>query len=192
MWCATYRRAGSSELRILKREINNNFDVTGERRKFPMFVRIRDKAKDFCPTASVAWLQRLNTCYMSSIETFKVGIYPSLESLFLVFNRKLSEVLLNAGVTLRELENEVIKSGTQVVTDLPNQNGDTHRHDEGIWPEDLRVMRGIRIELGDSDIAVEFGQRSEPRPQITKMFFCPDYSFESAIEYVRGHAIIPE
>jgi hypothetical protein len=54
----------------------------------------------------------------------------------------------------------------------------------------FEIVRRIGIELGDKNIMVHPIKPGNPLPKIGKVFLCPSYTFERAIEAVRGHAII--
>jgi hypothetical protein len=56
----------------------------------------------------------------------------------------------------------------------------------------LECVRRVRIEITENGILLFAKRREKPMPQISKVFVCPDYSFEAGIERVRGHAIIPK
>jgi hypothetical protein len=123
---------------------------------------------------------------MRGANAFEIGNCAlSSEILFRVYNRKLCAVLLNAGIELGELENEVIQSTPQVIANLPYQNADAQGgwHVEGA--DQQETVRGIRLEFDANGSFVLPERLGQTLPQIDKVFLCPRYSFERAIEYMR-------
>jgi hypothetical protein len=129
---------------------------------------------------------------MGGVDSFEVGLSPSSETLGRTFNRKLCAVLLAAGIELGECENEIVESASQIVTSLPNQNSDAHCYESLAWQErSWTSLRELRIELQSDRILLQTQSLGDFPFQINKVFICPPYSFESAIESVGCHDIIP-
>jgi hypothetical protein len=109
------------------------------------------------------------------------------EDLWFVFNRKLRSALWIAGIELGELKDEIVEGASQVVANFTDKDRHTCGGYGARGAVEIEIMGRIGIELREKEIFC-FG----PHPvysgfQIHKVFICPPYSLERAIEYVRGH-----
>jgi hypothetical protein len=155
-----------------------------------VFVPIREVAEGLCPVAFTVRLQRLDCCDMAEINSLEPRLFPRFETPFRVFDRKLRSILSAAGVMSGEFEDEVIECTPQVVANLPDQNPDTHRRHRVIRGRSLEYIGRIRVELANNGIFLSAKQILKPMPEISKMFLCPNYSFEAGIKHMRDHVII--
>jgi hypothetical protein len=137
------------------------------------------------PIASLERLQPLDACNMRGVHSYEPRLAVRVETTWLVFNRKLCAILRDAGIELCELENEVIERPPEVVADLPDQNWNPHGG--GSLRDKRDIVRRFRIELDDNGIFVLLPESLKPSVEIRKVFSCPVYSFESAVEYVGCH-----
>jgi hypothetical protein len=85
-----------------------------------------------------------------------------------------------------EFENEIIKGAAEVVTNLADQNSDTQGHKCFGEVASADVVRRILVELDGNGIFLLPANDLNPLPQISKVFVCPPYSFERAIEGIHG------
>src|SRR3990167_5042840 len=125
-YCAVYvsREAVKLTNRAYLNDVFSNIDYWSEK---PMLVRVRDKRQTMSPISSLVGLQILNNCDMFDAESFQVGRTPSLETRWLMFDRKLRIILFNTGVEKGQLVNKVIQGGAQVIGDFANKNAPSGR-----------------------------------------------------------------
>lgn len=197
MVCAAYRPSDCGEtgrVGLVEGMRDEHCVVSSDPREFPMFVWIGNVPEYASPLASCVRLQPLNCCGMCGVDALEqpARLSPIVETLFRVFNRKLCGALLDAGIELSEFEYKIVESASQVVGDLPDEYTDNQRWSDAIahiWNE---IVRRIRIELRNEGIFLLYQPFGECKAQISKVFLCPRYSFERAIEYVIGHGIHSE
>jgi len=192
MWCATYRARKAAKARVATSKSVCS-ETSPNVSELPVFIHVRKVAKNLSPIASIIRLERLEVCNMRGIEALAPDILcPRPELIFRVYDRKLRELLSLSGIVFKDFKDEVIESATKVVTNLANQDSDTHGREREILSCGLECVRRVRIEITENGILLFAKRREKPMPQISKVFVCPDYSFEAGIERVRGHAIIPK
>ena len=108
---AARQASGANELETL---------VTPENSQMHVLVRVRDCAKGFRPINSFARLQRSDSLYVVIRQTLEVGLCPLRELDRVVLNEELSPVLYGTGIGPRQLKDEIIKGGPQVVNAVTN------------------------------------------------------------------------
>ena len=162
--------------------------------EFPMSVSVREIAQSGGPVTSVVRLQPLNCCYMSGIDTSEPSaLLPPREALWIVFDRELRTALYAAGVMACKFEDEVIQRTSEVIANLPDQYAHAHRSAKfAAFDDNLQAVGRFLVELDNEGAHLLVGDGGNPCPQVSKMFFCPYYTLQRAIESVGGHAIIPE
>jgi hypothetical protein len=121
---------------------------------------------------------------MVGIHSFEPRLGTPLKVIFSVFDRELRAALRGAGIQLCEFEDEIIESRPQIVANLADQDRDSHRRED--WYDNLDIVRRFRIKLNDNGLFIFLPESFKPSIEIIKMFSCPIYSFESAVEYVRS------
>jgi len=89
-----------------------------------------------------------------------------------------------------EFEDQIIESAPEIVANLANQDSDAHPDTCFDGRDKFECMRRIRVELWDDCILLMPEGVADSLPQISKVFFCPPYSFESAIEFVERHDFV--
>jgi hypothetical protein len=183
MYCATYRRLDGVKVRSVDAGIAVGGKTAPDTGEAFVFVAIGQVAQSFSPIASRIRLQPLNRCDMGRIDAFEPStLFPPREALFRVFNRKLREVLTDAGIEFGEFKNEVIQGGSEVIDNLPDQNSNVCLDEGFIRTAKNDLVRGIRIELNDNGILLAAQDIGKPLPKISKVFVCPRYSCACAIE----------
>jgi len=82
---------------------------------------------------------------------------------------------------------EIIQRAAQVITNLTNENGTEAWNHKclGISPP-YDAVRRIGVILGLEAVAFRQSERGKGSIQIDKVFFCPGYTKESAMEAVTG------
>jgi len=160
--------------------------------EFPVFVAVGNLSEGAAPFASCVRLQSLDCCDMCGIDALEVTrLNPTVEALFVICKRKLRIALLNAGIELGELEDEIVESASEVVGDLANQHADRQRRTNALAHIRDEIVRGLRVELRDNGILLFYEPIGEVVTQISKCFLCPRYPYDRAVEYVRGHDTMP-
>jgi hypothetical protein len=185
MWCYTFLAQTSTEV-LLKTGMDMEGGLSPGLNKMPVFVRIGAVTEPSRPVASTVRLQPLNCCHMSDIDALEpTPLNASLKSIFMVFNRKLSVVLRRAGIELGEFENEIIKGSSEVVTNFADKHAEPHVVKSLFGQTPANAVRGIRIELNGDSICLSREHEIDPPFEISKVFVCPSYSFEAAIERIK-------
>ena len=187
MRCCAWVAANLTQV-IFKTSEDPSSDVTSARHEMPVFIRIGTLAEQPRPIASLVRLQSLDYCDMAGVDAFEAtSLCVPNKVLFRVHNRKLRAALLGAGIEYGQFENKIIESTSEVVTNLPHQNAELHSVESLSGKREIRdaLVRGIRIELKDNGIGLFSKGVVGLRHEIKKVFVCPLYSFETAIERVR-------
>lgn len=127
---------------------------------------------------------------MRPADTSEAGRYVVCEFLRRVVNRKLSAVLGDAGVLAGELKDQVVESGSQIVTNLPQDDADDQRR---AWKEErgpmMNAVRRVRVEIETNGLKIILPKGGDVPSQLGKMFLCPIDPLKSAVEWVgRNHA----
>jgi hypothetical protein len=172
--------------------VDEKSDLRLDFAKFPMFISIGDITENGCPLASLVRLKPLDCCYMSGVDAAEpTSGFPMFETLCAVFDRELSSGLFCAGIKSCQSEDEIIERTAQVVTNLPDDYAN-HRRNANDFVSDspLNMIWRVRILFNDNGIFIPFAQFKEQPIEFRKVFLCPTYTIESAIEAVRGHATI--
>ena len=187
MRCCAWVAANPTEV-TFKTTIAPSSDIASATHEMSVFIGIGTLTEQPRPIASVVRLQPLNCCNMAGADAFEpTSLWVSNKIFFRIYNRKLRAALLSAGIEYGQLENEIIESTSEIVTNLPHQNAKLHSR-EGLGRESEihdALVRGIRIELKDNGISLFSKGVIGLRLEIKKAFMCPLYSFETAIERVR-------
>lgn len=89
--------------------------------QFVVLVEVTESGEVFRPLASIVRLQRLDSCDVGLVDTPQEGLFPSVESVWRAFDRKLGFRLSAAGIKFGELPYEVIQGGTETVGGVPNE-----------------------------------------------------------------------
>ena len=195
MMCATYRFGNCGErdgIRFVEPMGKMDGPATFDVCEFPVLIWIGNVSEGPRPVTSCVRLQPLDCCYMSGVDALEPArLNTTIKSLFGVFDGELRHFLLAAGIQLCEFKDEIIERVPEVVCDLADENADDKgRPDTPACVHDL-IMRKLWLELKDDSILLFVEPLVDPALQISKVFLCPTYSFERAVEYVRGHAIFP-
>ncbi len=177
--------------------------VTNGCGEFAMPVWVRDITQASCPLASVVRLQPLDRCYMRGVDSPQCadtvrGVFPSREALWVIFNRELDTYLRRPGIVLGEFMGEVFKRRPEVVARLADQHAKPerenrlhhHAHDPRSGREgEVGFIRGIKIELVEQAILLDVFHFPNSTFQVSKVFTCPVYSLESAVERMELHRL---
>ena len=194
MWCATYWSADAVKIPVIRSGVYVRLGMASNIGKFPVFVSIGKISESFSPVTSHVRLQPLDCCYMGGIDTLEPSRLPPLESLFRVFDRKLCSVLRAARIQFGEFKDEIIEGASEIVTNFTDKNPDTHGHKSLSENSKYRIVRRIRIELNGNRILLLPSDCLNSFLQISKVFVCPPYSFETAVErmtQIIAHPIPP-
>jgi hypothetical protein len=171
-----------------------DLDLHGEasRGERPVFVWVRQISEGWRPCASAVRLQPLDCCDMRDADAYEPDRYVPFEYLWHIVNRKLGAVLDGSAIVPRELKNEIIEGGSQIVTNLSDQNAYDRRMMLEIDRVSLsRVVRGIGIKMDFNGIKVVLPESPDMSIQLVKMFLCPVDPLKGAVEWVRhNHARI--
>lgn len=194
MGCLTFEAQAARDV-LFDLRMDGNVRKSLMRNDVPVFVRVGDITQPRRPLTSRVRLQSLDRCDMVGIDALEPALLePSSEAIFVVFKRKLRSSLLAAGIELGEFKDEVFESGSEVLTCFPDQDSKSHIVEGLGWEGDLdNVIGGIRIELDTDRVRLFFEHGVSPRFEISKVFACPRYSFETWIErmkVIRTHAIL--
>lgn len=111
-----------------------------------MFVGVGDIPQFGRPITSSVRLHSLNSCYMSGIEAVEPStIFPPLEALSLIFNRKLSAINNLPGIEDSKLIDEIIEGGTKVVANLADDDAKIDRNRNVPMHDELRFAEMLRV-----------------------------------------------
>lgn len=153
-----------------------------------VFVWIGNIPKNACPVASIARLQFLDYCDMGITDATEIGVSATSETLFSIFDRKLSALYDLLGVKVGQLIDEVIQGSTQIVNRLSDQDADFRRDNlrrallVGCEGGDIELPRLI---LTDSGVTVRVSRELIKQGlQIKQVFFAPTDPLVSAIQTV--------
>lgn len=183
-WCADYICCGTRD--IIARNINSPFNV------YESIVLVEVvKASQVCePVPTIIRLKSLDNCYMGLTDPFEISVTPSFKSLSLSFDRELRARWLAVCVEERESVDKIIKSASQIVANLSNQNCHPRGHANDCGLSNARpyekVVGRIGVVVGNEGISVFIGEGSELPVKIEKVFLCPTYTQESAVKAVTG------
>jgi hypothetical protein len=183
MWCAAYRDGATGEA-FVKRRVCASYDVDDDVGDLSVFVWIREVSEGFRPITSFVRLQPLNACNMATVHASKPRLAVRPETIFAIFNQELCAGLGDARIKLGEFKDEVVKGGSEVATDFADQDGDPYG--SGNRRDNFNIIRRFCLELSDNGIFVFLPESLKPSVEVRKVFSCPVYSFERAIEYIRS------
>jgi hypothetical protein len=154
-----------------------------------VFVKVIKVSELGRPFTTIVRLAPLNHCYMGSADSLEIGVNPTIECLRAAFNRKLCAGWLASGVKNCKSVDEIIKGTAEIIANLANENCDVAGNgDFGMssYPGSNDEISGLRVEIRDESILIGPFDERESVPQITKVFFCPLYTQQSAIKAVTG------
>ena len=180
--CAKYRALGLRRggERPGKR-IATRFSNDLHRDEVPVFVGVGNFLEDLRPLASAVRLQPLDFCPMRGVHAAEESklLYPSLEILLSVFNRKLCPLEVESGIEGGEIKDKIVKSSAQIIANLTNQNADAQRD---FWrTKGHNIHDSVRLlRFNDLSIPLVFKELNLPF-ELLKMFACPRQAFERMI-----------
>jgi hypothetical protein len=152
--------------------------------EMPVLVGIGNIPKEARPAASVVRLKRLDRCNMSGAEAIEpTSFLPPLETLLLVFNRKLGAIDDLTGIENGKFENEVVESRPEIVANLADHDAEDGRDFLKLMEEELRFsqMLGITIPFPGNGVFLFFPESFDPTYKISQVFFCPNRAGDCAI-----------
>lgn len=193
MFCAKYSRVPHRK-RLRSGLPNLEGTRSAEGREFPVFVFVGKVSQRPRPIASLVRLQPLECCDMASLDALAPSLlFPPLELIGAVHNRKLRELLGRAEVKFGEFENEIFQRSTQVIANLADQDGNAHRGgDVNFRRFAADVLPTLGLEMSDRGLGLFPLKGDDQLPQIGKVFCCPKDPLRSSIERMREHGIIAE
>lgn len=150
--------------------LNRAGDGDGDN-KARVFVDVGQSPQGPHPVASIVRLQPLEQCHVFVADAFEIGGPMSLKVLWRVFNRKLYLAVRRAtGISLRQLDSEVIQTTAQSISKLPNDDLDVGQD----FIEKVSDMVGaIRVKLKDISATVEIEGESNLGLQLRQVLVCP-------------------
>jgi len=146
------------------------------RHELTVLVGTRNVPKDCRPVTTSIRLQRLDSCYMGGVETFEPSsLFPMRETLVSVFNRKLCSIDDHAAVEESKFVNKVIKGGTEIITDFPNDNTDIDRNIQVSTDDEIKFAEMIRvcIPFPGTCVLLLLPEGVESCYKIENVFACP-------------------
>src|ERR1022692_4923347 len=146
-------------------------DALVNNRQVTMLVGIRDIPEDADPSAAFKWLQPLDRClvrFRKRPDPITASLFPAL---WRTFNGKLRALCDLSRVEERQLENEIIEGGSQIVSGLTDENGND------LWNGLIRACRNGRDLISSARVCIglEPDVRNFPL-DIVDVFLCPAYS----------------
>lgn len=155
-----------------------------ESREMPVFVWIREGAKEFRPVASFVRLQALDACYMGIVDTLQERVTVTRKILWCVVDRELRSILGVPGVQPGEGIDEIVEGGAEIVDRFPNQ--DARSWFDQLDADNVRGCSGDELTL-DGSIRIVLPQGIEEGTQLRKMFLCPPDPRPHPAEQAEGH-----
>lgn len=192
VFCAICRYSGIRGSKFRAR-MHEQRDSAPNVLELPMFIFVRKSLERLCPIASLIRLQPLYCCDMGDIDALEPSsLNPPLESLSFVFYRKLRAILSKAGVEPGKLENEIIKSRSQVIAKFADVNWEAHGRSDRHRDIAVAFIRrpGVRLEISDKCVSLFNSQIVGEFPDVSKVFICPSDPLGSAIKRMRRHDIL--
>ena len=150
----------------------------------PVLVRIVEVPKEPCPVASFVRLQTLDCCYVGFTDPIEVLITNprTTETLWRVFDRKLSALADLPRVTKGHVVNHVIECSSQMEQNFRDTDTNFIRYRRII--EEIEARSEALLDLGVDSITLRLPESIDPHPRILEMFICPAYSEIGAMEVI--------
>jgi hypothetical protein len=171
--CITYRASIWNEGQRFVSANNFHVEDTSSGCERAVLIGIRDGLQNLYPVASVIRLQLLDSCDMLGAESFKLGSFVPREYRWRITDEKLSAILGGFGVVSSKLVNEVIKSGPEVVANLPQHNADDGWVGKFTRREGVGLIGRIGIEINPGGIKIVLPEGVNELLQLRKMISLP-------------------
>ena len=188
-FCATWRKCNKD------RALNSS--------KVPVFIRVGEDSKSFCPLASITRLKPLDSCDVFRDENSKVvSTEEALELLFRIYDRKLCAIYDLLGIKAGQLINQVIQGGSQILHNLSDKSADSWWGREVKWPRvrtDYPSDLSDIWEVNDSWLAIQgdtiiysLAHGVDSGLQILQVLPCPTNPLISAIQRMHSPSVVED
>lgn len=153
------------------------------RGKFPVFVGVREIAKDASPFASFVGLKLANDCNVFFADAFEVSLAPRREALLRILDQELSSALRRSGVACGKNVDQVIERRAKVVKDFSGKHarskpqGINHTGGRNPFPS-------LRVFVGSNAVFARAGKRADDGFEIRQVFACPFSTQVGALKFI--------